>query len=159
VLRISSPKDFWSGLIYLAFGIGGLWFGAAFPMGTAGKMGSGYFPKVLATVLVGFGLVALVRSLVLQGSAVTRLQWKPIALILGACVSFGFLLERAGAIVALFVLIMLSALASQKFRLELRAMIGVVLLITACALIFVKGLGVQMPLLGSWFDPLFARKP
>jgi Tripartite tricarboxylate transporter TctB family len=157
--RVSSPKDLWSGLIYLGFGLGGLWFGAAYPMGTAGRMGSGYFPKVLAAVLVGFGVVAIVRSLVLSGEPVSRLHWKPIVLILAACALFGLLLQPAGMIPALFVLTVLSAAASAKFRLEARALLGVVALIAACALIFVKGLGVQMPLLGSWFDPVTAQFP
>ena len=72
MIRVSAPKDLWAGLIYLGFGVAGLWLGAAYPMGSAGKMGSGYFPKVLATALVIFGLVAIARSLVLNGSADQR---------------------------------------------------------------------------------------
>lgn len=157
MLRVTSPKDLWSGLIYLSFGLCGLWFGADYPMGTAGRMGSGYFPKVLATVLAGFGVVAIVRSFVLTGSAISRLQWKPILLILSACVLFGLLLERAGALLALLVLILLSAAASRKFKLDLRSMLAMLALITACALVFVKGLGVQMPLVGSWLEPVLGR--
>ena len=156
MLSVSSPKDLWSGLIYLAFGAGGLWFGADYPMGTAGRMGSGYFPKVLAAVLVGFGVVAIARSLVLTGEPVSRLQWKPIILILAACLLFGLLLEPAGAIVALLVLILMSASVSQKFRLDALSLVGVVALIAACALVFVKGLGVQMPLVGPWLQPVAA---
>lgn len=157
--KVTSPKDLWSGLIYLAFGVAGLWFGAAYPMGTAGRMGSGYFPKVLAAVLVGFGVVAVVRSLVLSGEPISRLRWKPIVLILAACALFGLLLQPAGMIPALFVLTVLSAAASAKFRLDARALMGVVALIAVCALVFVKGLGVQMPLLGSWFEPVTAQFP
>lgn len=40
--------------------------GAQYPMGPTGRMDSGYFPKVLAAVLVGFGVVAVMRSLVLD---------------------------------------------------------------------------------------------
>lgn len=60
---VRSPKDFYAALIYLAFGLGGLWFGATYPMGTAGRMGAGYFPKVLSSLLVLLGIVAMFRSL------------------------------------------------------------------------------------------------
>ncbi len=154
MIRVSAPKDLWAGLIYLGFGVAGLWFGASYPMGSAGKMGSGYFPKVLATALVIFGLVSIARSFVLNGSAITRVHLKPLVLILLACLLFGLLLEPLGMIISLFVLIMLSAMASRDFALDSKSLLGALGLIAACALVFVKGLGVQMPLVGTWLEPL-----
>ena len=92
MIRVSAPKDFWAGLIYLGFGAAGLWFGAAYPMGSAGKMGSGYFPKVLATALVGFGLVAIARCLVLNGIP-SRAAVEADPAHTAACALFGMLLE------------------------------------------------------------------
>ena len=154
MIRVSAPKDLWAGLIYLGFGVAGLWFGASYPMGSEGKMGSGYFPKVLATALVIFGLVSIARSFVLNGSAITRVHLKPLVLILLACLLFGLLLEPLGMIISLFVLIMLSAMASRDFALDSKSLLGALGLIAACALVFVKGLGVQMPLVGTWLEPL-----
>ena len=159
MIRVSAPKELWAGLIYLGFGVAGLWFGAAYPMGSAGKMGSGYFPKVLATALVIFGLVSIARCFVLNGSAIKRVQVKPLVLILLACSLFGLLLEPLGMIIALFVLVMLSAMASRDFALDLKSLAGALALIAACALVFVRGLGVQMPLVGTWLEPLTANPP
>lgn len=159
MIRVSAPKDLWAGVIYLGFGAAGLWFGAAYPMGSAGKMGSGYFPKVLATALIIFGLVSIARSFVLSGSPITRVHIKPLMLILIACSLFGLLLEPLGMIISLFVLIMLSAMASRDFALDAKSLLGALALIAACALVFVKGLGVQMPLVGTWLEPLTASLP
>jgi hypothetical protein len=68
-------------------------------------------------------------------------------------VVFGALVERAGFIIAMFVSILMSAYASSEFRLEWRALLGLCLFITAGALLFVKALGVPMPLIGTWFNP------
>jgi hypothetical protein len=65
-------------------------------------------------------------------------------------VLFGLLLRPAGLVPALVVLIVVSASASARFRLQWRASGLMVALIAFCALVFVKGLGLPVPLLGHW---------
>jgi hypothetical protein len=151
--RISSPKDFWAGLIYVAIGGAALWIGQNYRIGTAGRMGPGYFPLALAALLVGIGAISLARSFVAKGEPITNIIWQPMALILGANALFGLLLPRAGVVVALLTLCLVSAAASKEFRFDLKATGGLVALVVFCVLIFVKGLGVPMPILGSWFEP------
>ncbi len=151
--RILSPKDFWTGLIYIAFGGAAGWIGSAYNMGTAGRMGPGYFPKVLAGMLIVLGLISLGRSFVSKGEPISRIAFKPLVLVLLACASFGFLVNRAGLIVALAALVLVSAAGSREFKLDWMALGGLVLLITFCSLVFVKGLGIPMPLLGTWIEP------
>jgi uncharacterized membrane protein YhhN len=150
---IRNPKDFWSGVIYLAAALFGLIIGSDYSMGRAGQMGPGYFPIILSSLLLLFGIVTLIRAFVVPGESVTRFATKPVLLIVGSVVIFALLVERAGFIIAMFVSILLCASASREFRFEWRAALGLVLFIAACALLFVKGLGVPMPLIGSWFDP------
>jgi hypothetical protein len=156
MLRVSSSRDLWAGLIYLAIGAAGLWFGWAYPMGTAGRMGSGYFPKVLATFLVGFGLIGLIRSFTVESPAITAVRWRPLMLVLLACTLFGLLLEPAGFVVAMAVFVLTCAAASRHFKLDLKSLLGVAGLISGCALVFVVGLGIPMPLIGPWLEPLAA---
>lgn len=152
--RLASPKDFWAGLIYLAIGGAALWFGADYRMGTAGRMGPGYFPKVLAWLLIGIGAISILRAFVSKGSPITQIAWKPLVIILVACVLFGFLLPRMGLGVALLALSLVSASASREFRFDPIASAGLIALIALCGLVFVKGLGVPMPLLGRWLEPV-----
>jgi putative tricarboxylic transport membrane protein len=148
---IKNPKDFWTGVLYVAFGGAAFWIARDYGMGTASRMGPGYFPTVLSALLMVFGIIAIVRSLLVPGEAIGKLAYKSAALILAATVLFGFLLPRAGLIVALLVLVLVSASASEKFSFDWKAVGGLIALIAFCALVFVKGLGVPMPLFGSWF--------
>jgi Tripartite tricarboxylate transporter TctB family len=151
---IKAPKDFWTGVIYVAVGAAALWIGAEYQMGTAGRMGSGYFPKVLASILVVLGVISLARSFVTDGGPITAMAIMPFMLILIACTLFGFLLPRLGLGVGLLVLCVVSAAASDRFRFDPKVAVGLLTLIVCCVLVFVKGLGVPIPLLGSWLDPV-----
>jgi hypothetical protein len=156
-MSITSPKDFWTGLIYMAVGFAALVLGADYQMGTAQGMGPGYFPKVLAAILMIIGAVSLVRGFMARGTPVGRLSAVPLALITFGCIMFGLLLHRVGLLVSLFLMCFVSALASREYRFEPHAIAGLFALVGLCALIFVKGLGVPMPLLGSWLEPLLGN--
>jgi hypothetical protein len=93
---------------------GGLWFGRAYPMGTAGRMGVGYFPKVLAAILIGFGVIAMLRGLRIEGPALDTISLKQLLLIFAAFSLFGVVLEPLGLMGALFILIVMTAMASSQ---------------------------------------------
>ena len=155
-LRINNPKEFWLGAAYLLCGAYALRLAAGYPLGTAGRMGPGYFPTVIASLLILFGTVSTVRSLVTTGEPIRIVAIKPLLLITAAVVAFGFLLNTAGLVIAMVVLILMSAAASQAFQFQWTAMAGIVALILFCSLVFVKALGVPMPLIGDWVAPLLA---
>jgi uncharacterized membrane protein YhhN len=119
-------------------------------------MGPGYFPLVLAGVLVLLGLVSLARSFLAAGEPVGAIAWKPMVLVVTGCVLFGALLNPPGLPIALLALLLVSAAASREFRFDWRAIAGLVAFIGSCAAIFVKGLGLPMPLVGGWLEPLVA---
>jgi Tripartite tricarboxylate transporter TctB family len=148
---IRSPREFYAGAIYIAFGLLGLWFGWAYPMGTAGRMGGGYFPKVLSGLLIFFGVIALFRGITVSGQPLAPIRLKPLVLIIAACSLFGLLLQPVGLIGALFLLTVMTAMASQEFRWSPAALAGALGLVAVCAGVFVWGLSVPMPLIGSWF--------
>lgn len=145
-------KDFWAGVLYVGLGAAAYWIGRNYAMGTNARMGAGYFPAVLSLVLMAIGAISLLRAFLRQGETVEALSVKSALMVAGATILFGWLLERAGFVIALAVLVMVSAAASQSFRLEARASLGGLAFVALCALVFVKGLGVPMPLLGTWFE-------
>lgn len=145
-----NPRDLWAGVLYLALGMALLWFGRGLAVGTSARMGPGYLPAVLGCLLVLLGGVSVVRSFVRSGEAIGAIAWKPMALVLGAIALFGMLLERAGLIIALIALIGVSALASRHTRLDATSVAAMIGIVAFCALVFVKGLGVPMPLIGTW---------
>ncbi len=148
---VRNPKDFWAGAIYLIIGIAAVWIARNYTFGTGARMGPGYFPTILGSILALFGLASIVRSLVQPGEAIGSIAWKPLALITAGTILFGALVPRAGLIIALAVLVLSGAAASEKFRFDWRALIGLCALIAFCTLVFVKLLGVPLPILGTWF--------
>ncbi len=148
---IRSPKDFCAGLIYLAIGLCAIYIGRELPMGTALKMGPAYFPAVLGWLLSFIGLISLIRSFLQQGEPIPAFAWKPLLLITGATVVFGLLVRNAGLLIALPLFIIMTAFASSKFRWGPTLVLATVAT-ALCALVFVKGLGVPLPLIGRWFS-------
>jgi len=149
-MRIRNPRDFWAGAIYLALAIVVIWIGRNYHQGTSERMGPGYFPTALGSVLALFGVVSIGRSFIRPGEAIAALAWRPLVLVLGATVLFGLLLDRLGLLIALPCLLVVSATASRYSRLDATSVAAMIGLVAFCALVFVKGLGVPMPLLGSW---------
>jgi len=148
---IKSPKDFWTGVMYLGFGAIAFWIARGYSFGSASRMGPGYFPSVLSGMLMFFGALALLRGLRKKGPPFGVFAWKQAAIVIASTVAFGLLLSRAGLVIALVVLILGCASASAKFRFEWKAVAAAIGLVLFCVLVFVKGLGLPMPLLGSWF--------
>lgn len=147
---IRNPKDFWAGLIYIGIGLGAFYIAQDYEMGTAVRMGPGYFPRVLGMVLALIGFASLARSFLRPGEAVGRMAWRAVLLVLGATAIFGVLVRGAGLVISLFVLVLVSAYASRQFRLPSTVLLAAGLAVFS-ALIFLKGLGIPLPLLGSWF--------
>lgn len=146
-----NQKDFWTGILFLAVGVAALLISRGYECGTTSKMGPGYFPTALGLLLSAVGIVSLARSLIKKGARVQMPAIKPLLYVCGSTVLFGLLLRKAGLIGALLVLILVSASASSKFKFEWRALFGMVGLIVFCVFVFVKFLGMPMPLVGSWF--------
>jgi hypothetical protein len=147
---IRSSKDFWAGLIYAFFGAGAVIIARDYDMGSALRMGPAYFPTVLGYLLAFIGVISVARSFISDGTPIGEIAFKGLFVIIGSVLLFGFLVRRTGLVIALPLLVILSAWASDHFRwlpsLVLAA--GVTLF---CVFVFLHGLGVPLPLWGSWF--------
>lgn len=150
IARIRNPKDFWAGLSYFVIGLGAVILAQDYKMGTAFKMGPGYFPVVLGGLLALIGVVSVARSLVSDGEPIGRFALKGLLLVIGGMLLTGFLFRKAGLVVVLPLLIMITSYASIKFRWKISLALAVGL--TAfCVLVFAYGLGLPLPLFGKWF--------
>lgn len=147
---IKSPRDFWTGVWYAVFGSATVLAGSNYGLGTATRMGPGYFPVMLGTLLVVIGIASLARSFFRGGEPIGKFALKQAALILGSVLLFGLLIRPAGLVIALIVLVVGSSLASDKFNWKVSLLLSLGL-VAFSSLVFVKGLGVPLPLFGSWF--------
>jgi hypothetical protein len=114
--RVKDQRDFWSGILFIAFGCAGLWIGRNYAVGTLVRMGPGFFPMMMSLALTGIGGFLLARSLVVAGEPIERIALWPQLLILAAIVAFGLLIERIGLAVAVMAVAAVSGIAAQGLR-------------------------------------------
>lgn len=141
--RIRSPQDLAAGLLMTGIGLTALWIGRDWNVGTLAYVQSGFFPRMISTLLVLFGLVTAGRSLMLHGAALSGWAWRPLIGVTVAVLGFAAALETLGLVPAVLLLVGLGNLAGQPLRLGPLAVLGAVLAL-GCIAIFVWGLGLPM---------------
>jgi putative tricarboxylic transport membrane protein len=138
-MRVRSAKDLLAGCLFLAFSAAFLILAQDYQLGSARRMGPGYFPVVLSLILMLIGLATVVRSLIVPGLPVRDFAARALALVTASVVLFGLLVQGAGLGLAVAALV----LARLPCRPQL-ASAGAFLLAAAlgsfCVLVFVKGL-------------------
>lgn len=145
-MRIRNHRDFWAGVMFIAFGLGFVVFSQAYPFGTTAKMGPAYFPTVLGLLLALLGAIIAAGSMPASATEtrVARFGYREIFLVLLAVALFAFMLPRLGLVLAVFTLIFVAATASHEFGWKETLISAVVLVLLAYGL-FSKGLELQFP--------------
>jgi Zn-dependent protease len=153
MLKIKNAKDFYSGLLFFLFGLGFAWGATRYDMGTAARMGAGYFPFLLGGLLTVIGIGLLVRSFVTRSEDghVARLFIKPGLLLFGSLAAFALLLRPAGLVISIFAIILISSLASRDLRFR-EALISAIILCVASIAVFVYALNLQIPVWPAFMD-------
>ena len=146
-----NPKDFWTGVIYVVVGAGAMVIARDYELGTAFRMGPAYFPTVLGGLLVADRAPrrSVARSPVrrapaagaAQGFAGDRRRPRSGSALIVRGAGLGGRRCRCWS--------SMSAARQRAFPLgpDARAGGGLTLF---CVLVFVKGLGLPLPLLGPW---------
>jgi len=143
---IRNPKEFGSGCLFAGFGLAAIAIGASYPVGTAARMGPGYFPRGLGMILIALGLVLIVKSLRTNGARIAIKDVRPLLIVLASVVVFGLAVVPLGLVVATILLIVVSSTASHEFRWK-EASIASVLLAVFVVIAFGYGLKLQLPIL------------
>lgn len=142
---IKGPKDFWAGILFVALGIFAIAVGSGYTLGTAARMGPGYFPRILGILLIGLGAIIALQGLRVPGEAVPRWHWRPTLVVLGSVVVFGLVVDKVGMAIGTVLLIVGASAASHEFRPKEAIVAGVLLSALACG-VFIVALGVQLPI-------------
>jgi len=144
-IRVRNQQDLLAGLLFLAIAAGALVMAWSYPVGTAIRMSSGYFPRVLGLLLGAIGAFVFVRALAVEGPAVTRVRLRPALFITAAVVVFAYSIQTLGVLIASVLITMIGAFASPKVR-PLEALAAAVLLALLVVAIFIWGIGLPIPL-------------
>ena len=128
-MKIKSQKDFYSGLLYTVVGAAFAYGATSYNIGTGARMGPGYFPLLLGSILAIIGGIILFKSLVVEtptGDRVGSWAWKPLSFIIAGNLLFGVLLgglpsikfPAMGLIVAIYGTTLVVSMAGDKFKLK-----------------------------------------
>jgi len=143
---VRSPKDLVAGLMFIGIGIASIVIASNYTLGTAARMGPGYFPRILGILMILLGAIIALRSLRVTGPPLPGWKWRPVLVVLGSVLIFGLVVDRLGLVLSTIMLIMMSSAASVEFRPKEAAISGVLLAVLAVG-VFVLGLKLQI---GVW---------
>jgi drug/metabolite transporter (DMT)-like permease len=153
-LNIRDRKDFWSGVMFVVFGVLFVVWSREYQFGTSQRMGPGYFPTVLGILLILLGLMVALPALKKTAPETDPgiIGWRGLLIVLGSVALYAFLLPRLGFVVSLIALIVISSVAHREYT--WRAIIlSVLVLGIGSYFVFVKGLELQF----SVWPPFLTR--
>jgi putative tricarboxylic transport membrane protein len=148
MIRIRDPKNFACAMLFVALSVVLALSALSLPIGTASRMGAGYFPLALALILGALGLVLAVTSLRTEGPGIAHFEWRGAVLVTLAIVVFAGTITRLGFLPAITIALGLSILASTQFR-WVSAIALTTFLVVFCWAVFVLGLRLPVRLI-AW---------
>lgn len=118
-------------------------------MGSALRMGPGYYPLIVGLILVTLGSAIGLRAVTTGPGPIGEISWRAIALISLAPLVFGAMLPGLGLVPAVVASAFATSFASRRVSPLLAAGASLGLAIF-CVLIFTFGLGLPLRAFGPW---------
>ena len=154
-MKIKSQKDFFAGLMYLVVGAAFAIGAVGYNVGSAARMGPGYFPLILGVLLAAIGVLISIKATVSgpsDGDPIGKWAWKQVFFILAANFAFGLLLVGVpalgipgmGLIVAIIGLVFIASVAGYNVNYKEVLVLALVLAAGSYA-VFVWALNLQFP--------------
>lgn len=158
-MKIQRQKPFFSGLMFTVVGVSFAFGATNYNVGSAARMGPGYFPMMVGVLLAILGLVVIATSFKRATSTghgagsserIGPIAWKPLGFIIGANLLFGVLLAGVpswgipamGLIVAIYALVIVACRAGAVFSMRTALILATVLAVGSY-LTFILGLSLQ----------------
>jgi hypothetical protein len=141
---IRNQKDFYAGLLFMAFGLAALVIARSYPVGVASRMGPGYFPRILGILLLGLGALLSLCGLRSGGEAMSAWHGRPLCIILLSVWAWGLAAQWLGLVVASLALVFISSVASEEFGWK-EALVSGAIQAASVVAVFVYGLGMPLP--------------
>jgi putative tricarboxylic transport membrane protein len=142
------------GGLFVAIGAVAFLMALSYPMGTANRMGPGYFPIIVSSLLFVTGVAILLRGRMRGARLIEGVLVKPIAIVTGSLVVFALILPGLGLPLSVFVLLLLSATASRHVPWGWKPIAGAAVFSVLCGVVFIRLLGLPIPMFGTWLQAL-----
>jgi hypothetical protein len=146
--ELMNNKRFLSGLMFIGIGAVAIYMAQDYPMGSALRMGPGYFPIVLGGIMSLFGVYEIILGVMKPDPVKGNWSLRALVLLPLSAVIFGIMMENFGFIPALIALIFASAFAGNEFKFT-EVLLSAVIITAASVGVFIYGLGLPYPLFGG----------
>ena len=143
--KIANNADFWAGVMFIIFGAAAVWMSRDYPMGSAMRMGPGYFPTYLGYLMMLFGLAIGGRGLLRGSEEIGPWAFRPIIVLSLGVIAFGYLIEKVGFVPSLVALIVITAFSGKDIR-PLELVIVTAVLVAGAVAVFIYGIGLPYQL-------------
>jgi hypothetical protein len=143
-MQLRNPRDFLAGLLFMSFGGVALVVSQSYAVGTAARMGPGYFPRALGILLIVLGAVLALRGFRPSPEPRPAWRWRPLAVVLAGVAIFAVAAQWLGLVLAALLLVVVSSAASPEFRWK-EALLSGAVQGAATVAVFVWGLGIPLP--------------
>lgn len=141
-----NAKDVATGALIIVIAGLGLYFNFDYELGSVSRMGPGYMPMLVFSLLGLFGTGTLVIGLFNGPEKLERWAWRELSLILASLTVFATLLQHVGLALAVVLLVTISSFADKTQT--VKGAIGLAIgLVTLCWVVFVYGLNLGLPFL------------
>jgi hypothetical protein len=150
-MQLRNKQDFWSGVMFVVLGIGFALGATEYSMGTAARMGPGYFPFWLGVLMALLGAYVAFTAFKpnAEETEVEKFDWPIILIIILTVAGVGVIFDFLGVYISVFLLVVVSSLASHEFSLKVAVGTGIFLVLFV-HFAFIKGLGLIFPLWPSF---------
>jgi len=151
-MQIKSHKDFASGLMFVGVGAVFSYIATTYNMGTAAKMGPGFFPFWLGLLLSALGAIITMSAMSAKTAEdkIEQWHWPSVLWVTGSVVIFGIVLAYLGLMLSILVLVFISAMASHEFHWK-GTIVNAAILNVIAYIAFVWGLKLQFQVWPSFF--------
>ena len=144
MFRVKSPQDFGGAIVFMLIGLAGIYFGKDLSFGSSARMGPGYFPTVISSLILLLGIGVGLRSIAVEGPSIEKLQFRPLIFVIASILVFGILIDRVGLAIAAVTLTLVAGFARRNVNLKETFALGAGLAIFTIV-VFVYALGQPLP--------------
>jgi hypothetical protein len=142
-------KDYYGGGLMILLGLGAIYQGTSYKIGSLSRMGPGFFPVALGAVLVLIGLlIALGAKRAVPSGEEKHLppEWRGWFCITLSLIAFVALGKYGGLLPASFAVVFISALGDRQNTLKSALLLSAAMAVVS-VVVFWWGLQLQFPLL------------
>jgi hypothetical protein len=130
------------GVAIIALGAFVVFEASGYPIGQLRRMGPGYLPVVLGSVLILLGLLVILEGRAAR-TTIPAVPWRALLAISAGIVAFGVLVRPLGLVPAVVALVLIASLAEERLRLGTALVLALGLAAFAW-IVFVSLLGLSM---------------